>query len=285
MSSSPRRRRGRDSPREDRYRRRRDEYSRRNRDSPRRRRNDSPRSPSMEVRSPRPPRNRRSLSESPRRRRRPRSPERRDNRRRRSSSVSSDGIYADGDRRRGGGRRGREDRDGGRRGGRGGGGSYEDELRKKIKKLFKHYCDVYEMIKGESSQIRLHSIMRYAPKKDREQDEGDVKTIRSLKNSDSPLEMLKCFSEEAKTVRAKLNKNYRNYFFKESKKRAERHYGSVERYREDDRRDTRGIRSRHHRSRSSYDHEREPRSRRERQYSRDYDRNRSSRHRRRRDRD
>jgi len=280
-SPSPRRRRGRDSPREDRYRRRRDEYSRRNRDSPRRRRNDSPRSPSIEVRSPR-PRNRRSVSESPRRRRRPRSIERRDNRRRRSSSVSSDGIYADGDRRRGGGRRGREDRDGGRRGG---GGSYDNELRKKIKKLFKHYCEVYEMIKDESSQIRLHSIMRYAHKKDRDQDEGDVRTIRSLKNSDSPLAMLKCFSEEAKAVRAKLNKDYRSYFFKESKKRAERRYGSEERYRDDDRRDTRGTRSRHQRSRSSYDHDREPRERRERRSSRDYDRNRSSRHRRRRDRD
>jgi len=92
------------------------------------------------------------------------------------------------------------------------------------------------MIKDESIQIRKHSIMRYALKKVRDDDHDDVRAIRDLKNSDTPLDMLKCFYSEAQTVGQKLNKKYRTYFFKESAKResGDRYSKSSERYADND---------------------------------------------------
>jgi len=260
-SRSPVRRRRRDSPRDERSSRRRhgDYSSRRDRDAPRRRRDESSRSPG---------RDRRSRSESPprRRRRRSRSSGRRDKRRSRrslSTSSGSDGVYATEGHRRRDSRR-RDERDGRRRSG--GGGGYEDQLKDKIQKLYKEYCDVYKMIREESSQIRMHSTMRYAFKKLREEDKGDVRALRDLRESDSPIDMLKCFCSEAKEIRQKLNKKYRAHFFKKSTERgdSDRYSRSSEPYRDDERRESRRRYDRQHRSRSSYDHDREPRERRDR---------------------
>jgi len=130
------------------------------------------------------------------------------------------------------------------------------------------------MIKEESIQIRKHSIMRYALKKVRDDDHGDVRAIRDLKDSDTPLDMLKCFYSEAQTVGQKLNKKYRTYFFKESAKResGDRYSKSSERYADNDEGGSRHRAT--HRSSSMYRYNRD---------DRDYDGGRSSRYRGRRD--
>jgi len=208
---------------------------------------------------------------------------------RRRNSLSSDGIYSSDDRRRRTRSSRRTERDGGRR------FRSRDEVEMKdyIRKIYSQFLNVYDLIVKENTEIRKNSVMRDAP---RGSDRSDVRISRDgLADCETVRSMLRRFKADARTVGSKLNRDYREWFFKESSSSRDRDHGRSsrrdrdlepssrsKRYGDDYRDDRYGRSGRSDRYRDSRgDRDRGGRDRDRRSADR-YDRNRSSRYERRR---
>lgn len=171
-----------------------------------------------------------------------------------------------------------------------------------IKKIYKQFLTIYDLIITENIEIRKNSVMKDAPRNIRHSETSDLRIGKnSLTKYDTAKEMLQRFKADAKDIGSKLNQDYREWFFKENFKsssrssRRDRDFEpssrSSRRHRDDDRDDRHGRGGRNDRDRDSRggrdrggrgDRDRGSRGDRDRRRSTDrYERNRSSRHERR----
>jgi len=126
-----------------------------------------------------------------------------------------------------------------------------------IRKIYKQFLSIYDLIINENQQIRKNSLMKDAPSRTRRSDCADVSIPRDgLDDYDTAKDMLKRFKIDAREIGTKLNRDYREWFFKESSSsskssRRDRDFEpssrSSRRHRDDDRddryKDRRGGRS------------------------------------------
>jgi len=168
-----------------------------------------------------------------------------------------------------------------------------------IRKIYRKFLKIYDLIILENKEIRKNSLMNDAPRRIRHSETSDVRIVKDgLSNYDTAKEMLRRFKTDAKDIGSKLNQDYREWFLKEAiepssrSSRRDRDFEpssrSSRRRRDNDRddrhrrggrsdrdRDSRGGRDRGSRG----DRDRGSRGDRDRRRSTDrYERNRSSRH-------
>jgi len=164
-------------------------------------------------------------------------------------------------------------------------------MKEYIRKIYSQFLNIYDLIIKENKEIRKNSVMRDAP---RGIDRSDVRIPRDgLDDYDTARGMLERFKTDARAIGSKLNRDYREWFFKESSSSRDRDFDrasrrdrdlepssrSRKRYGSDDRDDRYGRSGRSDR----YSRGDRNRGGRDRRRSADrYDRNRSSRYDRRR---
>jgi len=153
-----------------------------------------------------------SDSEENRSRRSPRSSDR-NHRRSRRHSEGSDGIYSDHNR----GRSSRDTR-------RGLGGKDEEDLKHYINLIYKEFKAMLSMVNDETEIIKKHPAMTKAPRTTRSLYEGKMKIFKRPDDSEdaTALDMIKELENGIQEAQDKLNKSYRNRFFKQVQSGMER---------------------------------------------------------------
>lgn len=153
-----------------------------------------------------------SDSEDNCRRRGRRSPDRK-HRRSGRDSEGSEGVYSEDNR----GRSSRDTR-------RVRGGKDEEDLKHYINLIYKEFKAILTMVNDETEIIKKHPAMTKAPRTTRSLYEGKMKIPKRLDDSEdaTALDMIKELENGIQEAQDKLNKSYRNSFFKQVRSGMER---------------------------------------------------------------